>query len=210
MPTPQRTRLDALPEPRRAQLLDPAEAEFATHGFARASLNRILSNAGMSKGQAYHYITGKDDLYAAVLQRGFARLLARMDFHFGTPDHPGAFWARVNALLSRLNTVLRSDSRLAALAIGVYESPETRTASAETSATIRAQFTALIKQGQALGAVRADLPDDLLMDMFFAMASEADRWFATRWQSIEPAELARINQGVLALFRAAATPPKEG
>ncbi|WP_322865842.1 TetR/AcrR family transcriptional regulator [Aquicoccus sp. G2-2] len=209
MPSPQRARLAALPDARRAQLLDPAEREFATHGFAHASLNRILTNAGMSKGQAYHYITGKTDLYAAVLQRAFARLLAKMDFEFGNPDQPDAFWARVNALLTRLSTVLHSDARLAALAMGVYESPQTRVALTETSATIRARFAALIAQGQALGAVRADLPDDLLMDMFFAMASETDRWFAAHWQALDAAELTRLNQVVLSMFRAAAEPPKK-
>ncbi|GHE05453.1 hypothetical protein U879_03870 [Defluviimonas sp. 20V17] len=208
--TPQipRARLDALPPDRRAQLLDPAEAAFAEHGLARASLNQILTQAGMSKGQAYHYIADKADLYAVVLERGFARLVLAMDFEFGAADDPQAFWTRVNALVARISEVLHGDARLAALAIGIYESAQTRAAFAKTGAAIRNRFAELITLGQSLGAVRSDLPDDLMMDLFFAMVLEVDRWFAANWTALDAAEMAHLNLAVVAMFRAAAQPAK--
>ncbi|MEZ5267744.1 MAG: helix-turn-helix domain-containing protein [Microthrixaceae bacterium] len=76
------------------RLLDPAEEEFAREGFEAASLNQILASAQMSKGQAYHYIADKADLYAAVMN-ALGRLGAAMDFSFGnllTPMISGRNW----------------------------------------------------------------------------------------------------------------------
>lgn len=48
-------------------LLTAALREFAQHGYAQASINRILERAGMSKGQFYHHFKGKEDLYFALI-----------------------------------------------------------------------------------------------------------------------------------------------
>ena len=51
----------------RDALLGAALHEFTAHGFGKASLNRILSSAGMSKGQLYHHFASKEGLYLAVV-----------------------------------------------------------------------------------------------------------------------------------------------
>ena len=52
-------------------ILRHALAEFAEHGYAGASLNRICSQGGISKGMLYHYYTGKDALYLACVEEMF-------------------------------------------------------------------------------------------------------------------------------------------
>jgi TetR/AcrR family transcriptional regulator len=56
-------------EDRLEQLLAAALAEFARKPYAEASLNRILKDAGISKGVFYHYFADKAALYAALLRR---------------------------------------------------------------------------------------------------------------------------------------------
>jgi AcrR family transcriptional regulator len=46
--------------------LEAAAKEFVAHGFEAASLNRILDDAGISKGAAYYYFDDKTDLYATT------------------------------------------------------------------------------------------------------------------------------------------------
>jgi AcrR family transcriptional regulator len=120
-----RARLRALPADRQAQLLDPAEQEFANHGFAKASLNRILAAAGMSKGQAYYYIADKGDLYAAVLWRAFARfsqnVQARSGFCLDQAATGADFWGHTAALFDQISQGLQDDPSLAALARGIYD-----------------------------------------------------------------------------------------
>jgi AcrR family transcriptional regulator len=47
-------------------LIGAASDEFLRQGYEGGSLNRILVNAGMSKGQFYHHFTGKEDLFLAL------------------------------------------------------------------------------------------------------------------------------------------------
>ncbi len=49
------------------QLFDAALAEFIDKGYDRASINTILQNAGMSKGQFYYHFKNKEGLYLALI-----------------------------------------------------------------------------------------------------------------------------------------------
>ena len=49
-------------------LLAASFEEFATRGYDKASLNRILEGAGMSKGQFYYHFKNKEGLYLALVE----------------------------------------------------------------------------------------------------------------------------------------------
>ena len=51
----------------RGRILKAAALEFGTHGYADASLNRIVEQAGISKGSMYYYFEDKEDLFGMVL-----------------------------------------------------------------------------------------------------------------------------------------------
>lgn len=206
-PQTPRDRLLALTDDRQAKLLDPAENEFASHGFAEASLNRILKQADMSKGQAYYYVTDKTDLYDAVLNRAFQKLIKASNFSFGSPENPDAFWAQVGALFGQVGMVLMQDAQLAALAIRIYENDATRAVAQRLP--IRKSFEDCIAQGQSIGAIRTDIPNDLLIDILFAMALETDRWFAANWTRLQPPEFLAFNARIIAMFRSVASPPPQ-
>src|SRR5579863_4741571 len=61
------SRFERLAVEKRERLLEVAAQEFATHGYADASINRILERAAMSKGAVYYYFSDKLDLFGAVL-----------------------------------------------------------------------------------------------------------------------------------------------
>lgn len=52
----------------RDALIGAALDEFSEHGYDAVSLNRILSAAGMSKGQMYHHFANKEALYLALVE----------------------------------------------------------------------------------------------------------------------------------------------
>lgn len=52
----------------RDELLRSAIDEFCQRGYDAASINRILSASGMSKGQLYHHFTNKQGLYFALVE----------------------------------------------------------------------------------------------------------------------------------------------
>ena len=49
------------------QLFDTALEEFIDKGYENASINTILQNAGMSKGQFYYHFKNKEGLYLALI-----------------------------------------------------------------------------------------------------------------------------------------------
>jgi len=56
------------PEETRKKILQAAYAEFYRSGFQGGSLNRIVHEAGTTKGALFHHFEGKNDLGYAVLQ----------------------------------------------------------------------------------------------------------------------------------------------
>ena len=66
---------------------------------------------------------------------------------------------------------------------------------------MRQWLEALILQGQALGAVRTDLPQDLLMDATFGMLEGGDRWFAATWSEMSETRVAEAAARIVGLLR---------
>lgn len=62
-----------LPEKRDA-ILKAALAEFGTHDFDAASLDRIIAAAGISKGGLYEYIASKEELYLFCMEAAWSSL----------------------------------------------------------------------------------------------------------------------------------------
>ena len=56
------------PEDTRRRILKAAFAEFYRHGFQGGSLNRIVDEAGTTKGALFHHFEGKNDLGYAVVE----------------------------------------------------------------------------------------------------------------------------------------------
>jgi TetR/AcrR family transcriptional regulator len=50
------------------RVVEAALEEFANNDYENASLNNIISRAGISKGSMYHYFAGKEDLYLYLVQ----------------------------------------------------------------------------------------------------------------------------------------------
>lgn len=70
----------------RDALIAAAIDEFDVHGYDKASLNRILEAAGMSKGQLYHHFSSKEGLYLGLCELMVERKRAYFAEH--PPDVP--------------------------------------------------------------------------------------------------------------------------
>lgn len=201
-----RERLRKLPDAQRDAWLDIAEEEFRAFGFEAASLNRILTRAAISKGQAYYYFADKGELYRAVIERAFNELASLLDVEWTKPDSAADYWRQIAVLFGNLTTVLKRNDRLAELGRGVYRDAKAQAAIADLLEALHRRFERLIESGQELGAVRADLPLALLTNMAFAAAREADRWFALNAQDLDQQSALALNRRVFTLFTAMLAP----
>jgi AcrR family transcriptional regulator len=87
------TRTDVTPNRRgtrsRETVLDAAERVMAEHGYAGASINAIVKEAGIPISSVYHYFGSKDGVLLAVMERGAHRFFADLpdvDQRVGTPE----------------------------------------------------------------------------------------------------------------------------
>ncbi len=201
----QNQRFVALDKQQKARILDPAEREFAARGFERASMNRILAEAGMSKGQAYYYITGKGDLYAHVFTRAFAPLVHSLHMDEAVIVDKDQFWRWVAQSFRVTSVFFLEHPSLAALGRTAYESAAALNALSISEQKLQQTFHQIICHGQTLGAIRNDLPSDFMSSLLFSVIREIDRWFALNSDAHDPKSLSSIESKALGILRRAAT-----
>jgi AcrR family transcriptional regulator len=175
---------------RREQILGAALAEFGERGWDGASMQRIADGAGLSKGLLYYYFEGRESLFAWCLLQ-FLDELER--YHGGWPalDDPDTFWGDLEAFWNRVMTL-------------ALDRPELMCAMRSFMRDVRfldmgAPFTLLqermdsfqaliVRQGQAFGLIREDIPVDLLMMLVSSHDEALDKWTFSQ-RTIEPEHL---------------------
>ena len=188
-----RPRFSKLSEEKRERILEAAAKEFALHGYDAASLNRILEEAGISKGAAYYYFDDKADLYTTTILHYSRELLAGLpvDLEQFTAAN---FWEKLADVYRHQFTsyaerpwvfgVAKADGTL---------SVENLTEGPLADVWEEAQFllVRLLQHGRQLGVIRSDLPQELLLSLIIAVDEAHDRWLYARWSELSDADLER-------------------
>jgi AcrR family transcriptional regulator len=203
-----RPRFHKLPAEQQEAILRAALEEFASHGFNEASLNRIIEEAGISKGSMYYYFDGKEDLYAHVARIELGRLFDGVGpFPVPTARKPDAFWATLAEYYLRIMGALGSSPKLAALArswIAASASPALQQAQKEMEAALLPWFGQALAAGQRARAVRRDVPAGLLIAVVFGMGQAMDMWLMT--QELDEKTLRKLIPVFIGMIRKALSP----
>ncbi len=72
-----------LPEEKRQNIVNAAIDEFAKYGYEAASINRIVTNGGISKGSFYQYFEDKMDVFKYLIS-----VLSQEKIEFFKGKHP--------------------------------------------------------------------------------------------------------------------------
>ncbi len=204
-----RNRFAALSDADRSHWLDAAEAEFCAYGFEDASFNRILAAAKESKGRTYHYFAGKDEMFRATLERR-AMLAGSIDETAALNANDAAgFWAEIASVCDRLTAAFLADAAFAELVRILHREVAARRAFAEPLKALERRTEALIRAGQSLGAVRDDLPLELLVTVALDLAASIDRWFADNTGAMTDAEASALSARAFSLLAAPFLPHSE-
>lgn len=200
MPLPRFEKLDAS---RKHAILGAAAEEFGEYGFEHASYNRIIRRAGISKGAMYYYFSDKDDLFQTVLATALTEFLEQIGFPFEA-DGADAFWAACERMYARSLAYMLASPNNAALCLGITRArqrsgdhPVVQALSEQVSDWARA----LVRRGQELGAVREDLPEDLLVQVAVSVMDAGDRWIEARWDEFGADDVDETARMLVALYR---------
>ncbi|MCH9682400.1 MAG: TetR/AcrR family transcriptional regulator [Deltaproteobacteria bacterium] len=203
MPRPRFERLDAV---KRDGILDAAEQEFAAHGYSRASYNRVIEHAGVSKGAMYYYFDDKADLYLTVVRRAFSGVLEAVG-EVDETDSPDGFWAQCIMAGERVAAYLGRDPRRAELARGLMRSlGEAPPGVREVFDEARVPIQRLLEAGQRAGAVRDDLPIGLLVAMSLSLGEAMDSWISHNWETLESGGYTALEPKLLGVFQRLCAP----
>jgi AcrR family transcriptional regulator len=207
-----RPRFDNLAPEKRRRLLEAAANEFAARGFEGASLNRILESAGLSKGALYYYFDDKADLFGTVVEQAWASLLPAVGFEVAELD-ASTFWPRLAGQYMRLLERASVEPWLVASGKSIYNLPAAereRGVVGEQFQRARRWLLDVVRRGQAVGAVRSDLPEDLLVALAMGASEAADRWMVEHWEELDPREAEPVTLRLFEAIRRLLEPPPGG
>lgn len=208
-----RSRFDHLEPERQDEIIRAAADEFGEKGYDSASINRIIAKAGVSKGSLYYYFEDKGDLFSTVMERAttaMVRLVGGMDLAALTRD---TFWPSFEAIVRRSAQRLSGNAWYTRLARAFYRywgRTGDRGPAGKFFAWIRKWTEDVLRRGQALGAVRTDLPLPLLVDLTMALGQVSDQWMLEAWDDFAPDERERVVELQMGLFRRLLEPHGEG
>jgi AcrR family transcriptional regulator len=204
-----RPRFSNLPSDKRRRILEAAAYEFASHGFKGASLNRIIDAAGISKGAAYYYFDDKADLYATVLTEGWRTVLPPEGLDLATLDR-ARFWPTLRQVYRRMLEAAGQQPWLIAVGKLVYgpaPSPALGKIIADEFAHALAYLSDLIRHGQRIGAIRADVPAEFLVAVVGATFEAADRWSVGHAEELGPEAMDRLGVTLFDMIERFVAPP---
>lgn len=202
MPFP---RFDTLDPPRKHAILEAARAEFAARGYAGASYNAIIRDAGLSKGAMYYYFADKADLCRTVLEGVFTELYEEVG-DVRQYDDPASYWAAIQELTNRATAFMLQRPELAALSRLIYGEGRSSDVVDELVQRAEVWVTQLLERGQRVGAVRDDLPLAFLATTVLGVAVHADRYLALHFDALPPAQLEQLSLATLELIERLARP----
>jgi AcrR family transcriptional regulator len=165
---------------RRDAIVEVASAEFVERGFAGGSMNRIIAEAGISKGSMYHFFESKADLFAVSVSAVIERMEAATGAPpTGCPDLDTfriAFRRWYRSLLAYL-AAHRDDDALLEVLRTETASPQPPEAVRRCGMQIASWYAVLFGELARLGALRDDIPGDILAGAVERATLAVDRWF---------------------------------
>lgn len=175
-------RFEKLDPEMRSRILQAAALEFGTHGFSGASLNRIVEQAGISKGSMYYYFEDKEDLFNLVLNSLEERSteITRMPPEDLTPE---TFWPSIEmAFRAWLQIVVETPWIQGFLQMfsELLRNPPTEGPLVAWHAKMQDRRFEFLRRGQELGMVRTDLSIEFLGELLTGFQMLHGRFFTKR------------------------------
>jgi AcrR family transcriptional regulator len=161
------------------RLLDTARTLFAEKGFEGASVQDVVTAAGVTKGAMYHYFSSKDDLLYEIYARVLRMQMERLE-KFAVQELPVE--ERVRAAAT--DVVATTVENIASMTIFFRSLHQL---SEEKQKEVRRErrryhetFRDMIVEGQRAGVFRADVSAELAVDYFFGSVHHLPMWWRPR------------------------------
>ena len=203
-----RPRFEKLTAEKQERILEAAAREFAAQGFDGASMNRILVQAGISKGAAYYYFDDKADLFITAVSHYSQIMIGDLNLE---PDALTVenFWPTLTEQYRQqfLQAVDRPwmfglFKAAGSLTDGLIYDERLSSFGMEMQTMLRS----LLSTGQSLGLIRTDLAHDFLYALVLGVDEAHDRWLLPQWPKMDARDVETAVARIIDLLQRLLTP----
>lgn len=160
-----------LPDDKRGRVLDAAIEEFAEHGFAGASMNRLSARLGIAKGSIFQYFGTKEGLFSYAFGRAVDLFKGPLKAAREASRSRGFFEVVEQSLLAGVGFIAEHPSiyRIYLKMLHHEGVPLRERFLVEVRAASARYFRPLVEQAMSRGELRADLDPDLAVYLLDAV-----------------------------------------
>lgn len=186
---------------RRAKLFKAATAEFTALGFEQASLNRIISEVGMSKSSFYHYFANKTELFQQIIAQTLAPIAQIVDAFQPETLTKEAFWSAIISASQEGGELLAKQPEIFDVGRMFYRNlNEPSGICTDMMKAPLALMGRILERGKVVGTIRDDLPTSLLIEVAMGMGMTLDKWAIEHMEDYSRPELEVFTEKAVGMF----------
>ncbi|MFS0852712.1 TetR/AcrR family transcriptional regulator [Microbacterium sp. 179-I 3D4 NHS] len=156
----------------RATLLDAAVAVFNESGYDATSVAALAARLGLSKAAIYHHFASKEEILETALGAALDGLEGVLAETGGIPPTD-----RLAAVLQGAVRVLAANLPSVTLLLRVRGNSEIERRALDRRRAFDQAVTAIVREAQTDGAVRADVDASVATRLLFGMVNSLVEWY---------------------------------
>ena len=158
-----------------ATVLTRAIELFNRQGYDGTSMGDLARELGLSKSAIYHHVPSKEHLLSAALDEALDGLSAAVDAAAAAPG--SSAYDRLRAVVRQSVEILVEHLPAVTLLLRVHGNSEVELAALERRRAIDERLTGLVQAAVDEGALRGDVPPDLISRLLFGMVNSLVEWY---------------------------------
>jgi AcrR family transcriptional regulator len=175
-------------------VLRRAIALFNQQGYDATSIGDLAKDLGLTKSAIYHHVDSKEDLLAAALDEALDGLNRAIEVAVSAPAGTSAA-VRLRTAVEESVLILAAHQPAVTLLLRVRGNSPVEQAALRRRRAIDEQLATLVQEAVAEGALRDDIPPDLISRLLFGTVNSLVEWYRPDG-SIDPDSLARMVAGL--------------
>lgn len=161
---------------------------FNRQGYDGTSMGDLAKELGLSKSAIYHHVPSKEHLLSAALDEALDGLTAAVDSAASAAPGTSAS-ARLRTVVQQSVEILVQHLPAVTLLLRVRGNSEIELAALKRRRAVDDKLAALVQAAVDEGALRADIPPDLISRLLFGMVNSLIEWYRPKG-SVDPDVLA--------------------
>ncbi|MEV7398656.1 TetR/AcrR family transcriptional regulator [Aeromicrobium sp. NPDC092404] len=149
---------------------------FNRQGYDGTSMGDLAKELGLTKSAIYHHVPSKEHLLAAALDEALDGLSTAVDSAAAAAPGTSAY-ERLRTVVQESVEILVAHLPAVTLLLRVHGNSEVEQAALERRRRIDERLATLVQAAVDEGALRGDIPPDLISRLLFGMVNSVVEWY---------------------------------